>query len=147
MDDDTIDSLLRTNVAGVIRNLQAGARLIGRNPEGGAIVNLSSIVATQGSPGQSAYAATKAAVIGLTQSAARELAPKRIRVNAVAPGVIDTDMMLALKPEALEKLRGQVGLQRLGTAQDVANVVLFLASDQAAYVTGQVLGVDGGLVL
>jgi 3-oxoacyl-[acyl-carrier protein] reductase len=147
IDDALIDRLLRTNVAAVVRHVQAAARLIGRNPEGGSIVNLASIVGTRGNPGQMAYGATKAAVIGATLSAAKELAPKNVRVNAIAPGLIDTDMIRAIKPERIAELERSIGMGRKGTAEDVARVALFLASDLSSYVTGQVIGVDGGMVI
>jgi 3-oxoacyl-[acyl-carrier protein] reductase len=93
------------------------------------------------------YSATKAGVIGLTQSAAKELAEKRIRVNAVAPGLIDTDLIKNIPAERAAAITAGIGMKRIGTPQDVANVILFLASDLSAYMTGQVLGIDGGLVL
>lgn len=147
IDDATIDTLLRTNVTAVVRHVQAAARLIGRNPDGGSIVNLASIVGTHGNQGQMLYGATKAAVVGVTLSAAKELAPKKVRVNAIAPGLIDTDMIRAIKPEKLAELERAIGLGRKGTADDVARVALFLASDLASYVSGQVIGVDGAMVM
>ena len=147
IDDATIDALLRTNVAAVVRHVQSAARLIGRNPEGGSIVNLASIIGTRGNQGQLVYGATKAAVVGATLSAAKELAPKKVRVNAIAPGVIDTDMIKGIPAPKLAELERSIGVGRRGTPDDVAKVALFLASDLSAYVTGQVIGVDGGLVL
>ena len=101
----------------------------------------------RGDEGQAVYAASKAAVIGLTLAAAKELAPQGIRVNAVAPGYIETDMIKGLAPEVHARRLAQIGLGRVGTATDVANLIAFLASDLAAYVTGQVIGVDGGMRL
>lgn len=147
IDDRTIDALLRTNVTAVVRHVQAAARLIGRNPDGGSIVNLASIVGTHGHPGQMAYGATKAAVVGVTLSAAKELAPKKVRVNAIAPGLIDTDMIRAIKPDKLAQLERAIGMGRKGTPGDVARVALFLASDLSSYVSGQVIGVDGAMVM
>jgi 3-oxoacyl-[acyl-carrier protein] reductase len=141
---DGLRRILATNVEGVVHNLQAAARSMGRSG-GGSIINLSSIVGVQGHAGQTAYAASKAAVLGITRSAAQELAPKRIRVNAIAPGLIETDMLRNIPAPKLAELRGRILIGRLGTAQDIANAALFLASDLSSYVTGQVLGVDGGL--
>jgi 3-oxoacyl-[acyl-carrier protein] reductase len=129
--DDLIDNTMATNVKGAIYNLQAAARLMQRKKTG-SIINLSSIIGTRGNRGQTVYGTSKAAIIGLTQSAAKDLAPANIRVNAIAPGYIDTP---------------NIGLGRIGKAEEVANAILFLASDLSSYVTGQVLGVDGGMVL
>jgi 3-oxoacyl-[acyl-carrier protein] reductase len=144
---DLVASVLETNLAAPILHLQAASRLMQRNPRGGSIVNLSSIVGRFGNVGQTAYSATKAGIIGLTRSAAKELAAKQIRVNAVAPGFIDTDMIKSIPTARATEIMASVAMKRIGTPQDVANVILFLASDLSAYVTGQVLGVDGGMVL
>ncbi|HVJ53584.1 MAG TPA: SDR family oxidoreductase [Aliidongia sp.] len=133
---------LAVNAAGSFYHLQSAARLMGRHG-GGAIVNLTSIMGVRGAPGASAYAASKAAIVGLTLSAAKELGPQNIRVNAVAPGMIETDMLSGLKPAVIEERRRLIPLGRLGTADEVARTVLFLA--EAPYITGQVLGVDGGM--
>ena len=113
----------------------------------GSIINISSIIGTHGNPGEVVYGATKAAVLGMTRSAAKELAPVGIRVNAIAPGFIDTDLTRSLPPERFAERLASVGMGRIGTPQDVANVALFLASDASAYVTGQVIGVDGSMVI
>ena len=113
----------------------------------GVVVNLTSVVGEMGNAGQAAYAATKAALIGFTKSVARELASRNIRVNAVAPGYIDTDMTAALPEAAKRKMQELIPLARLGTAQDVAECVAWLASDRAAYVTGEVVRVNGGLYM
>lgn len=141
---DLIDRTLDTNAKGAIHVLQAGARLMARHRRG-SIINLTSIVGTRGAAGQAVYAASKAAVVGLTLAAAKELAPQGIRVNAIAPGYIDTDLVRGLPPAVQAERAAAIGLGRVGTPDDVAGVALFLASDLAAYVTGQVIGVDGGL--
>ncbi|MBX5441067.1 MAG: SDR family oxidoreductase [Solirubrobacteraceae bacterium] len=133
------------NALGVLNTMQACARLLARG-DGGAIVNVASIIGITGNRGQVAYAGSKAAVIGMTRSAAKELAPK-VRVNAVAPGFIDTDMTRALDPEIFEERVASVALGRAGTPEEVAEAIAWLASDRARYVTGQVLGVDGGMVI
>jgi 3-oxoacyl-[acyl-carrier protein] reductase len=114
---------------------------------GGRIINVSSVVALSGNAGQANYSASKAGIIGLTKSLARELAPRGICVNAVAPGLIATDMTSAMTEEQREKVLEEIPLSRLGTPDDVAGVVLFLASDEAGYITGAVIGVNGGLYM
>lgn len=143
--EDLIDQTLAVNTSGPILHLQAASRLMRKS--GGSIVNMTSIIGRKGNPGQVVYAASKAAVIGMTLSAAKELASKGIRVNAIAPGFIDTDMTSALPPDNRERTLASIGLGRAGTPEDVAKVVLFLASDMSAYLTGQVIGVDGGMLI
>jgi 3-oxoacyl-[acyl-carrier protein] reductase len=133
------------NALGVLNTMQACARLLARG-DGGAIVNVASIIGITGNTGQVAYAGSKAAVIGMTRSAAKELAPK-VRVNAVAPGFIDTDMTRAMTEDVFAERVAQTALGRPGTPADVAEAIAFLASDRAAFITGQVLGVDGGMVI
>jgi 3-oxoacyl-[acyl-carrier protein] reductase len=113
----------------------------------GSIVNVSSIIGRVGNEGQTVYAASKAAVIGMTMAAAKELAPKNIRVNAVAPGFIDTAMTRQLPPEKFQQRMAGIRMGRIGTAEEVAQAIVFLASDMSSYVTGQVLGVDGGMIV
>jgi 3-oxoacyl-[acyl-carrier protein] reductase len=144
--DSEISELFEVNVVGLIRITQLAARLMTRR-KSGSIVNLSSIVGTRGASGHIVYSATKSAVIGATYSAAKELAPLNIRVNAVAPGFIDTAMTRSFAEGRRKGLESQISMGRIGDPQDVANTILFLASDLSAYVTGQVIGVDGGLVM
>lgn len=143
--DADIDEMLGVNLIGTLHLIQAAARLMAR--QGGSIVNLTSIVGRSGSAGQLAYSAAKAGVIGATFSAAKELAPKGIRVNAVAPGFIETDLTAALGEDVRAATVASIGMGHAGTPEEVADVILFLASDLSRYVTGQVIGVDGGMVL
>lgn len=144
--EDVVTAMLSTNVAGTINTVQAAARAMMRQ-RGGSIVVLASIVGERGSAGQTAYAASKAAVGNIARSSAKELGRYGIRVNAVAPGLIDTDMTAHLPPAVLDRRIADTPLGRLGRPDDVARAIRFLAGDDAGFVTGQVLGVDGGLVL
>jgi len=144
--EDLVDTTLSTNVAGTLHTVQAAARAMMRKKTG-SIVVLASIVGEYGSAGQTVYAASKAAVANIARSAAKELGRSGIRVNAVAPGVIDTDLTAGLADEARAENVARTPLGRLGSAEDVAKAIRFLVSDEASFVTGQVLGVDGGLVL
>lgn len=140
-----LEKMYAVNVFAVIDMIQLVSRLMARNG-GGSIVNIASITGIVGSPGQVAYSSTKGAVIALTKSAAKELAPLNIRVNAVAPGIIKTERFEELYEAAGEKINERIekiALGRLGTPQDIANAVSFLASDRASYISGQILGVDG----
>ena len=144
--DAEIDELFSVNVMGLIKITQLAARIMARR-KSGSIVNVSSIVGRRGNSGQTVYSATKSAVIGATFSAAKELAPMNIRVNAVAPGLIETSMTKSIPEDKRRTLRVAYrdGARRL--PQDVANVIVFLASDLSSYVTGQVIGIDGGLII
>jgi 3-oxoacyl-[acyl-carrier protein] reductase len=146
MSDDDWDTVLNTNLKGAFNFTKALTRSFLKQ-RAGRIINISSIIGLTGNAGQTNYAASKAGLIGLTKSVARELASRGITANAVAPGFIVTDMTQALGAEAQEALKSRIALGRLGTAEDVANVVAFLASDMASYVTGQVITVDGGLAM
>ncbi len=144
MKDEDFDAVIATNLRSVFLCTRAVARTMMGN-RSGHIVNVSSINALRGQAGQSNYAAAKAGVIGLTRTNAMELSSRGITVNAVAPGFIDTDMTAKLSPEVREKYAAQIPLGRLGQPEDVAKLVVFLASDDAKYITGQIIGVDGGL--
>jgi 3-oxoacyl-[acyl-carrier protein] reductase len=144
--ESSIEDSFAINAVALIRNMQSAARLM-RRGGAGSIINISSIIGTHGNPGEVVYGATKAAVIGMTKSAAKELAPAGIRVNAIAPGFIDTDLTRSLPANHFDERLASVGMGRIGVPQDVANVALFLASDASAYVTGQVIGVDGSMVV
>lgn len=144
--DETIRLVIDTNLIGSLHHMQEASRLMGR-AKSGSIINLSSIIGRFGNEGQTVYAASKAGVIGMTLAAAKELAPKNIRVNAVAPGFIDTDMTRNLPPDKRQQRLAGIRMNRMGTAEEVAQVIAFLASDMASYITGQVLGVDGGMII
>jgi 3-oxoacyl-[acyl-carrier protein] reductase len=146
LQEKDISRTLDTNVTGAIHHLQAAARLM-RRQKSGSIIVTSSIIGRMGNKGQTVYAASKAALIGLTLSAAKELGPDGIRVNALAPGFIETDMTKHLTADIRRERLNNIALGRFGTPEDVAGVALFLASDLARYVTGQIIGVDGGMVI
>lgn len=137
--------MFRVNVIAVIEAVQLVSRLMARTG-GGSVVNIASVTAVLGSPGQSAYSATKGAVISFTKSAAKELAPLGIRVNAVAPGIVKTERFAELYESdgaKIDQRIGRIALGRLGTPEDIAHACVFLASDRASYISGQILGVDG----
>ena len=146
MKDEDFAKVLDTNLKGVFYCTKAVAKLMMKKRLG-RIINMASVVGLVGNAGQTNYAAAKAGVIGFSKSAAKELASRGITVNVVAPGFIGTDMTAGLPESVKEKMLTDIPLGRMGEPEDVANAVLFLASDQASYITGQVVNVDGGMVM
>ncbi len=146
MKDEDFDAVLDTNLRGLFLCTRAALRPMTRR-RSGRIINIASVVGILGNAGQANYAAAKAGIIGFTRATAREIASRNITVNAVAPGYIETEMTASIRPEARAALLESIPLGRLGTPQDVAALVCFLASPQAGYITGQTLVVDGGLVM
>lgn len=144
--DEDWDAVINANLRGAFAAIRAVSRGMMKR-RSGRIINVASIIGIIGNKGQANYAASKAGLIALTKSVAKELGSRNILVNAVAPGFIETEMTAAMTPEAREALGKQIALERLGTPQDVAATVAFLASDLASYITGQVLVVDGGMVM
>jgi len=144
--DEDWDAVQNANLRGAFAAIRAVSRGMMKK-RAGRIINVASIVGLIGNKGQANYAASKAGLIALTKSVAKELGSRNILVNAVAPGFIETEMTAAMTPEAREALGKQIALERLGTVQDVAAMVAFLASDLASYITGQVFVVDGGMVM
>lgn len=144
--DDDWDAVLDANLRGAFVAIRAATRGMMKR-RWGRVINIASVVGIVGNKGQANYAASKAGLIGLTKSVAKELASRNILANAVAPGFIETDMTAAMTPEARTTLSQQIPLERLGTPNDIAGIVGFLASEHAAYITGQVFVVDGGMVM
>ena len=142
--EEDFDAVVDTNLKGTFLCMKAAVRPMMKQRHG-RIISLSSVVGLHGNAGQVNYAASKAGVIGMTKSLAKELAGRNITVNAVAPGFIDTDMTAVLPDKAKEAILSSIPMARLGAAEDVASAVAFLASDEAGYITGQVLAVDGGM--
>jgi len=143
---EQIQQVFSVNTYGVLYCAQYASRLMARNG-GGSIINLASIIGVNGNVGQAVYGGSKAAVIGITLSLSKELAPTNIRVNAIAPGFIDTDMARSIGSEKYAERVASIAMDRVGAPAEVANVAVFLGSDLSSYVTGQVIGVDGGMLI
>lgn len=146
MSDEEFDAVYETNLKGVFHTIHHASRQLLKQ-RSGRIINISSVSGIMGNAGQANYSAAKAGVIGLTKSVARELASRGITVNAVAPGMIETDMTQVLPDSVREQMLAQIPLGRIGMPEDIAAAVAFLASDEAAYITGQVIVVDGGMTM
>ena len=146
MKNEDWDAVLDTNLKGAFLCIRAAAKFMSKQ-RSGRIINISSVVGEMGNAGQANYCASKAGLLGLTKSVARELARRNVTVNAITPGFIVTDMTEQMTDKAREAMTEQIPLGRLGEASDVANAVLFLASDQSSYITGQVLGINGGMYM
>lgn len=146
MSEEQWDSVITTNLKSIFNYSKAAAKPMMRN-RGGSIINISSVVGISGNAGQSNYAASKAGIIGFTKSYAKELASRNIRANVIAPGYILTDMTGELNEKVLEGIKAETPLGRAGEANEVADAVVFLASDMSSYITGEVLRVDGGMAM
>jgi 3-oxoacyl-[acyl-carrier protein] reductase len=144
--DEDWDDVQNANLRGAFAAIRAAARGMMKK-RAGRIINMASVVGLMGNKGQANYAASKAGLIALTKSTAKELGSRNILVNAIAPGYIETEMTDAMTPEARAALSGMIPLERLGKTSDIASAVVFLASDHASYITGQVLVIDGGMVM
>jgi 3-oxoacyl-[acyl-carrier protein] reductase len=144
--DEDWDQVMNANLRGAFAAIRAASRGMMKK-RSGRIINMASVVGLNGNKGQANYAASKAGLIALTKSVAKELGSRNILVNAIAPGFIETEMTDAMTPEARTALNGLIPLERLGKTSDIASAVVFLASDQASYITGQVLVVDGGMIM
>lgn len=144
---DNMEKMFSVNVYGTINMLQIVSRIMGRQENGGSIVNIASMTALRGSRGQLVYSATKGAVISLTKSAAKELAEKKVRVNAIAPGITNTPMMQQADPEKIQYRINNICMGRLAEPEDIAKACMFMLSDLAGYVSGQVLAVDGCTIM
>lgn len=146
MSEEDFDAVLATNLKGAFNTIRHLARQMVKQ-RSGKIINISSVSGVLGNAGQANYAASKAGVIGLTKSMARELASRGINVNAIAPGFVETEMTQALSETVREGATAQIPLRRFGTPQEIADVAAFLASDEASYITGQIIHVDGGMAI
>ena len=146
MKEEDWDAVMNTNLKGAFLCSRSAAKVMSKQRYG-RIINISSVVAEMGNAGQANYCASKAGMIGLTKSSSREMSKRNVTVNAVTPGFIVTDMTAGLSDKVREELQGQIPLGRLGEAEDIAHAVAFLASEAAGYITGQVLGVNGGMYM
>ncbi|MGN0243518.1 MAG: 3-oxoacyl-[acyl-carrier-protein] reductase [Lachnospiraceae bacterium] len=146
MTDEQFEQVIHTNLNGAFYMMRAAAKIMLKQ-KSGRIINISSVVGVMGNAGQVNYAASKAGVIGMTKSLARELASRKITVNAVAPGMIETDMTNAMPEKARESVTASIPFRCMGKPEDIAGAVAFLAGDESAYITGQVLCVDGGMAI
>ena len=146
MSKEDFDKVIDINLKGTFLVTKAVSKYMMKK-RCGSIINLSSVVGVAGNSGQSNYSASKAGIIGFTKSIAKELASRNIRTNAVAPGFIETDMTNVLKDEVKESIGNQIPLKRMGTAREVAEVIYFLGTEKSSYITGQVINIDGGMVM
>ena len=146
MSEEEFDKVIEINLKGTYIVTKSVTKYMMKKRKG-SIINLSSVVGVAGNAGQCNYSASKAGIIGFTKSIAKELASRNIRSNAVAPGFIETDMTAVLSDEIKENIHNQIPLKRMGTAKEVANLIYFLGSDESSYITGQVINVDGGMVM
>ena len=144
---ENMEKMFRVNVFGTINMLQIVSRIMGRQENGGSIVNIASMTALRGNRGQLVYSATKGAVVSLTKSAAKELAEKKVRVNAIAPGLTNTEMMKQADPEKLQNRINNICMGRLAEPEDIAKACMFMLSDLSGYVSGQILAVDGCTIM
>lgn len=142
----SVEQTFKTNTFGPLYMMHFGARIMMKK-KSGSIINVSSILGVNGAPGVAAYSGSKAAIIGMTKAASKELAPYNIRVNAIAPGFIETDLVKSLPEDKYREKTDTIQMGRVGIPEDVANCALFLASEHSTYVTGQVVGVDGSMVI
>jgi len=147
MKEEDWDAVIRVNLKGTFNCAKTISKYMIKQKSGGKIINISSVIGLTGNIGQANYAASKAGIIGLTKSMAKELAPRNINVNAIAPGFIETDMTKGLPEKIRISLQEKIPLKRLGTVEDIAQVAYFLASEASSYITGQVIIVDGGMVI
>mgnify|MGYP002553795474 CR=1 FL=1 len=146
MSEEAFDAVIATNLKGTFNTIRHFSRYLLKQ-RSGTIINLSSVSGILGNAGQANYSASKAGIIGLTKSAARELASRNINVNAIAPGFVDTDMTITLSDKVKEGAKGQIPLGRFGKPEEVAELALFLSSEKSDYITGQVINIDGGMVM
>ena len=146
MSEEEFDKVIEINLKGTYIVTKAVTKYMMKKRKG-SIINLSSVVGVAGNAGQCNYSASKAGIIGFTKSVAKELASRNIRSNAVAPGFIETDMTAVLSDEVKESIHNQIPLKRMGTAKEVANLIYFLGSEESSYITGQVINIDGGMVM